>query len=260
MIFYHENEAVSSWVSKKADGYLIINGDKYKISNNSAVFIPPVSKYKFDFNNRDEYETIVFNFDLFQTHAHLKDSFNTATEKSFVPENSPQYDIPDEFSSPIISDSTVGGELLWQCVDEFVTRKRLYRENTSALLKSFLIELLRENAAHGSSKLVSDIVDFIKENYSDPSLTNIEISSKFGYHPYYLSKLVKDTTGMSLKRYLIYYRIQISKDLLINTDASIEEISWRSGFGTSAYFIKCFRDNVGITPLAYRKSKQGASI
>ena len=128
------------------------------------------------------------------------------------------------------------------------------------MLKSFLIELLRENAAHGSSKLVSGIVKFIKENYSDPSLTNAEISSKFGYHPYYLSKILKDATGRSLKQYLIYYRIQISKDLLINTDASIEEISWRSGFGTSAYFIKCFRENMGVTPLIYRKNKRGTSI
>jgi AraC family transcriptional regulator len=65
---------------------------------------------------------------------------------------------------------------------------------------------------------------------------------------------MKEATGRSLKQYILYYRIQSAKDLLINSDASIDEVAWRSGFGTSAYFIKCFRESLGITPLNYRKT------
>ena len=244
----------------KADGYLHIGDEKYKISNNSAVYLPPTSKYKLVFPQDKKYEAIVFNFDLFQTHSHLKESLTTASESSFSPEIAPQYELPPEFSSPIITSTDTDCELLWQCADEFVTKRKLYREKSSALLKTFLISLLRESAVHGGSRLVSEIIEFIKANYNSPTLTNEEIAGKFGYHPYYLSKLMKSATGKSLKQFLIHYRVQCAKTLLINTDLSVDTIAWKAGFGTSAYFIKCFKDAIGTTPLAYRKRKQPYSL
>ena len=91
-------------------------------------------------------------------------------------------------------------------------------------------------------------------------MLNSDIANTFGYPPYYLSKLIKEATGRSLKQYLLYYRIQVAKDLLINSEASIDEVAWRSGFGTSAYFIKCFKENLGITPFNYRKSGKWQSL
>ncbi len=244
----------------KADGEFCIDEEKYKISNNCAIFLPPASKYRLNFPSFTKYEALVFNFDLFQTHSHIKESLRTATEKDFDEKKITLYELPKEFSSPIVRETDVGADLLFQCIDEFVTQRNLYRESASALLKFFLVGLLREKTAHGSSKLVSGIIDYIKQNHGNPSLTNTEIAEAFGYHPYHLSRLMKEATGMSLKQYILYYRIQSAKDLLINSEASIDEIAWRSGFGVSAYFIKRFKESLGVTPLNYRKSKLGMSL
>ena len=257
---YSRNYDCRLFFFKTADGTLEVEGEKYKLSNNSVVYLPPASIYKFTFSSATRYEAVVMNFDLVRTYAAQKESLSTATERSFDKQKVPQYELPVEFAKPIVTKAESEGELLWQCADEFMTKRNLYREKASALLKSFLISLLRENAAYGSSKFASSIIDFIKENYWDASLTNEEIALKVGYHPYYLSKLMKRATGRSLKQYLIYYRLQSAKSLLINTDRSMETIAQQTGFGTSAYLIKCFRQHMGTTPLVYRKKNREISF
>ena len=84
------------------------------------------------------------------------------------------------------------------------------------------------------------------------SLTNTDISRAFNYNPYHLSNIMKKQTGKSLHKYLISYRLDKAKDYLLNTQLDIDDISWKTGFCTSAYFIKIFRDNVGMTPKKYR--------
>lgn len=56
--------------------------------------------------------------------------------------------------------------------------------------------------------------------------------------------------------YLMDYRIRMAEQLLRTTSEPITQIALQTGFGTSAYFTKTFRQLRGLTPGQYRKSAQ----
>lgn len=60
-------------------------------------------------------------------------------------------------------------------------------------------------------------------------------------------------TGHSPMKYLNRYRLCRGKDLLLETNQSITEISESIGFHQVSNFIAQFRNAYGLTPLAYRK-------
>lgn len=120
-------------------------------------------------------------------------------------------------------------------------------------LKLCLIELLQKHSPDADFRKVEKVIDYIHENYHLTTLTNTEIAGHFNYHPYYLSNLMKQTTGKTLHQHLKHYRIRIAKNYLITTDLDINTISWKSGFHSAAYFIKTFREYTGVTPKVYRQ-------
>ena len=80
-----------------------------------------------------------------------------------------------------------------------------------------------------------------------PGLNEL-IAITFNYNPGSLSQMMKDYTGKSLHQYLISYRLKIAKKNLTTTDDSINIIAWKSGFQSTAYFIKAFKEQTGMTP------------
>ena len=80
-----------------------------------------------------------------------------------------------------------------------------------------------------------------------------QISEILGYTVQYLNSLTHEFRKMSLKETVNFYRLEISRESLLNTDTNIADIAADCGFKSSAYFIKVFRQVYGITPLQCRK-------
>jgi AraC-like DNA-binding protein/mannose-6-phosphate isomerase-like protein (cupin superfamily) len=64
----------------------------------------------------------------------------------------------------------------------------------------------------------------------------------------YFSRQFKQITGKTFKEYLNYVRIMEAEKMLLTTSMNITEIAFRTGFSTTSYFIKVFRDLKDITP------------
>lgn len=250
-IFYFEN----------ASGTLSANSIKYNFSNGDLVYLPPKTKYRFIFNPCDNFKIAVINFDLVNDFSDKNTSFGTATDENFQPDIAPKYEICEDLSFPIIRNLPNIKPDIFECTDAFLKKPLLYRERSSAFLKLCLLELVRKNSLNSPySQLCEKVLAYIHENYADPSITNEKIAESFNYHPYHLSRIIKNETGKTLHQYLTYYRLRIAKNLLTTTNYSIEEISWRSGFSQSAYFIKTFRQNTNMTPNKYRKANFYSNI
>ena len=73
--------------------------------------------------------------------------------------------------------------------------------------------------------------------------------------PNYLSDLLKKETGMNTQEHIHNYIIEESKNILLNSNHSIGEISNELGFEYPHYFSKLFKTKTGMTPIEYRKSK-----
>lgn len=236
----------------KGSGKILINGKNYPISNYTAIYLPPLTRYRFFVDRAGETELIILDFDLVSSFAHITSSLGTPSERSFEPSLAPKYELPAELSLPIcVNVPSISSELS-EFVEGFVMRKTMYRERSSAKLKLTLLEMLERSSATEATHLCESVLDFVRERYSDSTLTNKEIAEKFNYHPNYINLIVKKGTGRSLREYIIRYRLGIAKDLLLTGKDSINSIAWSTGFSSAAYFTKMFKERNGITPGEFR--------
>lgn len=102
-------------------------------------------------------------------------------------------------------------------------------------------------------KYVLPVIKEIETNYSQP-LTVTGLCSQVYVTPQYLSRLFKRFLGSSVYTYLMNYRIQKAKELLMNRpETEIQHIAHQVGFQDASHFISVFRTATGYTPLEFRK-------
>jgi len=71
-------------------------------------------------------------------------------------------------------------------------------------------------------------------------------------NPSYLSRLFRQTTGMTFREYLNMIRIEEAKRLLSATDYPVSEIAIACGFSDQSHFARVFKKSTGLTPKNYR--------
>ncbi len=106
----------------------------------------------------------------------------------------------------------------------------------------------RTGKAH---RVYQNIRDFMRDNYSRP-LTRELVAERFSLNPCYVSRLFMDNGG-SFNAYLMSLRMDQALHLLENSDISIKEIAYHTGFNSTGYFIRCFSARYGVTPGAFRE-------
>lgn len=79
------------------------------------------------------------------------------------------------------------------------------------------------------------------------------LAKELGYNTYYMTKLFKKETGMSMKEYILKEKTENAKILLETTSLNINEISDSLSFHSPSYFSTAFKKVTGYTPLEYRK-------
>jgi AraC-like DNA-binding protein/mannose-6-phosphate isomerase-like protein (cupin superfamily) len=98
---------------------------------------------------------------------------------------------------------------------------------------------------------ITKVVRFLNDHYAEPlSLTGV--AEHFSMSPYYLSRIFKSTTGFAFSEYINLVRLKEAQRLLRETDDSVTEIAWRSGFENFSHFGKAFKKMAGVSPRAYR--------
>lgn len=238
----------------QGSGSLSVGEEIYNFSNNALVFLPPGTRYRFiSSNGNAPISVMVFDFDLTCAFSYISSSLGTATEDDFDPNRVISEDSPVEFSQIFIRPILSVYDLLKKCIDEFINKGNYYKEISSALLKEALMEILRACALSSESRIIPQVIEYIKKNYTDPSITNTTIAQCFGYHPYHLSNMMRSAIGETLHSYLIHHRIRAAKDLLISTDMDIDTVAWKCGFNSTSYFIQQFKKRNGKTPLQFRR-------
>lgn len=239
---------------KEGNCELMVKNQSYTLKNDTVIYIPPGTAYRFLHKNAKPYLTmLIFNFDLISDYAHIKESLGTANESNFNSQKIIKYDLPDEFKNIIIQTSPHLFEKLKMLTNEFLHKDKYYRDASSAIMKACLIEILRKSSITTEFEIIPKLTEYLHIHYKNPELTNEDIAKEFGYHPYYLSQLTKRATGETLHSFLLHYRIRVAKDYLITTDWEINTIAWKCGFNSTSYFIKQFKFKTGVTPYQFRK-------
>lgn len=102
-------------------------------------------------------------------------------------------------------------------------------------------------------RYVAPVIEEIDTNYNT-ELTVRELSMCVYITPQYLSRLFHRFLGCSVSEYLITFRINKAKELLLtNPHWKVQEIAQKVGFPDSSHFIAIFKKTTGFTPFQFRK-------
>lgn len=129
-------------------------------------------------------------------------------------------------------------------VEEYMLQLFIWKQSASQL--SFDQPNLRAE--------IQKALEFVSQRYQEP-VSVADISEYLAISPNYFSHLFKAQTGINFSDYVTRYRIEMSKNLLAETDRQISEIAEQAGIPDYKYFARIFRRLVGKTPSQYREEQ-----
>lgn len=102
---------------------------------------------------------------------------------------------------------------------------------------------------------IKQILTYIHRNY-DRRILLEELALEVHLSRESCCRIFKKTLNCTISEYIADYRIQKSMELLEQTDLSITQIAYDTGFSSGSYFIRKFKELLHITPAMYRKNKK----
>lgn len=120
------------------------------------------------------------------------------------------------------------------------------------------MKILGQSGAAYSSRIVERITGHLAENY----MKNINlktISAEFSVHFSYISRVFQEKTGTSFTNYLIEIRMRKAKELLLQTNLPVAQVSRLVGYGNEKYFSRSFKKWAGMTAQEYRQTRARSS-
>lgn len=121
-----------------------------------------------------------------------------------------------------------------------------------------IFEIAFENTANyesNSNPYINATLSYIENHYAE-NINIGEIAKELFISQYYLCRLFKTHTGLTIGNYLLNYRMSAAKKLLSETNCKIVNIAAETGFTDCSYFCKLFLKYEHVTPTEYRKRQQ----
>lgn len=102
-------------------------------------------------------------------------------------------------------------------------------------------------------KHVQKVISFIESYYQDEFHLDI-LERHLHLSKYYLSKIFKEVTGVTIFKYLLQKRINQAKvSLTLSPDQSITDLSYQYGFKYPSHFSRVFKELTGQTPEQFKR-------
>lgn len=240
--------------------FYLISGDvsvqladekKFHLGVGNLLYVPAATSYKLKGNYL---RMAVFSFDLTAEMAE-------PTGERLIPSSPEEFDMSRAHvfediapfdRSLLLEDAEAERDRIIRLCNIATSAEGQWRAQLSAELKLILLKLA-ETKSEGAlpARMVEALDNYIRENSHD-EISNTEIGAIFGYHPFYVSRMLKEKKGITLRQYIISYRFKAAKRMLELTDKSIGEIAEDCGFTDASYFAKSFKSTFGMTPKEYR--------
>ena len=91
----------------------------------------------------------------------------------------------------------------------------------------------------------------IQNNLGNDEFTVHDLSASMGMSRTSLYMKLKNLVDLSPQDYIINTKLKLAKKLLIESDLSIKEVAFQSGFSNPKYFSTSFKKFYGMTPSGF---------
>lgn len=223
----------------EGEGILYINEKEYVVKAHQFFLLPPGTLVRYQASSTNPWHYIWVQFHGFKATELL--------QKIGFSKKNPVY-IP-----------TSSDEVLVQCLKEIVAnrKKEYFCIANMYLLFQYMIDMAPDNEVKNQKtepalNYVRCAVDYINQKFCEPVLVR-NIAEHCGVDRAYLSKIFKYATGFTLQEYLIQFRIKKAKQLLKETQLSVQYVSYSVGYNDPFTFSKVFKKQTGLSPTEWRK-------
>ncbi len=116
----------------------------------------------------------------------------------------------------------------------------------------------QESEAIRLRRVSEQVKAYIAQHMGD-DLTTASIAAQVGYSEAHLSRLFKESEGVTLHLFIQQARMERACRMLQSTHEKIYRIAQACGYNNTAYFIRTFKSVMGITPQQFRYRQTGHS-
>lgn len=113
--------------------------------------------------------------------------------------------------------------------------------------------MTRQVTAEDYGRRIARVIDFIFDHLDD-ELTTEKLAEIACFSPHHWHRIYRSVTGETAADAVRRLRLLRAANDLAKTDAGIERIAARAGYGSVAAFSRAFRADYGVPPATYRTS------
>lgn len=145
-----------------------------------------------------------------------------------------------------------GMNIITAQISRLIKNRELIREKY--LTQNFMVEVSSSSNLSKDDEFIVNLRQLLEDNLSESNFNVKRLSSDLNISTTQLYRKLKALTGLSPVEFLLLFKLQKACGILKNSNYSIKEIGYGLGFNNLSYFVKCFREQFGITPSTYRKN------
>lgn len=133
-----------------------------------------------------------------------------------------------------------------------------------SLFYRILTVIMESRDSHYMSRRARDAVEHaaetIRAQCHRSALSVTELAAHAAMSEVHFRRLFARRFGISPARYIVCARIDRARDLMTDDTLSLDDVAEQSGFSSSPYFYRVFREITGTTPAAYRRELFNAPL
>jgi len=228
-----------------------INGEKIILHKGEGIFINSGQIHVVENNNDNcDLYCLIFKPYIMCSSKYVNDMYVSPITSSdrypyrFLKEDNPVHKEMLEKIKRVVENYFIVG-------NEMIVLSVLY-ELWMQLYKELGVKPDDERIQDSDLNIISKMILFIHAQYRE-EINLQDICKSGGAGKTKCSELFDKYIHLSPIEYLICYRLEKASELLKNTNMSVTDIAFETGFSGASYFTATFKKRVGCTPLAYRK-------
>lgn len=218
----------------EGNGFYVVDFQEYEIKKNGIFFVNPKQVHNWDYSENSKGYVLIVDILL-------------------------SSELPVETTYPYIDITTENNlfeDIFSQLLDEYKRQDEMsdrHIKSDIAYLYSLSERIAGENKDYQS--LADDRMQTLRQLvYENHSLHKVEdYARKVNMPEDTFNTLVKTSTGISAKQYILDLKITEAKRQLIYSQFNINEIAFNLGFEDPSYFTRLFKKKTNLSPSAFLK-------
>ncbi len=253
---YHYHPEIEAVYNVSGEYTLTVGGREYSARAGDIFFINSDELHAMNKNRGDvEFYSIVF-------HSHILDfeNKNPFQRGSIEPIKNGSLSLPHRIKKdcPYYEDIKTQFERIIKADSKFYCAERLIA------LYEMIITLQKNNALLASAKLrgedknirvIKKISKYVNSNLGR-KITLSDLSREAEMSEKYFCSFFKKLTGNTPLEFVNKTRIESACEMLRNENQSITEVALDCGFESLSYFIRRFKEQMGVSPNEYKKREK----